>query len=140
VAVDASGLRDAVERWAEEVHRRAVDDLLDEVDAAVPRGSGDRAGGGQRLADTREVRDASSGSRAVASVAYTAEHASFTDEGTDPHPILGDPLLAFEWNGRLVIVRSVRHPGTEGTAWWSSRVDDQGWERALSGAAEGVDL
>lgn len=38
----------------------------------------------------------------------------FVNEGTRPHIIKGNPLLAFERGGRTIIVRSVRHPGTRG--------------------------
>ena len=35
--------------------------------------------------------------------------------GTRPHPIVGNPLLAFFWErvGEFVIVHSVQHPGTK---------------------------
>ncbi len=46
---------------------------------------------------------------------------------TEPHAIVGNPLLAFEWKkiGKFVIVRSVRHPGSNfakylGTKLWES--------------------
>ncbi len=36
----------------------------------------------------------------------------FLEDGTRPHKIQGNPLLAFTIGGRKVVVRSVNHPGT----------------------------
>lgn len=60
--------------------------------------------------------------------------AQWCDEGTGPHPIVGNPLLAFEWQGRTVIVHSVNHPGsTKHVGWFSQRtVTDARWADALS--------
>jgi len=43
----------------------------------------------------------------------TASHASFVEDGTPPHVIEGNPLLAFPGrDGRTVFARKVNHPGT----------------------------
>lgn len=39
-------------------------------------------------------------------------YAYFVHQGTQPHPIYGNPVLAFEWNGEMVFFRSVMHPGS----------------------------
>lgn len=45
-------------------------------------------------------------------VVSNADYSVYVHEGTRPHKITGNPLLAFMWRGSLVIVRSVNHPGT----------------------------
>lgn len=138
MATDASDLRESIEQWAQDVHRQAVDEILAELDANVPRGPhGDTDRGGPALADSVEVLEIAS---MTTQVAYTAEHATFTDEGTGPHEIRGNPLLAFEWEGQLVIVHSVQHPGTEGTRWWSDTMTDERWAEALQHAADSTTL
>lgn len=47
-------------------------------------------------------------------VVATAPHAVYVHEGTRPHPISGNPLLAFHWQriGQFVVLPHVNHPGT----------------------------
>lgn len=122
-----------VERWSLEVFADAVEEILDTLDDACPEGP-DRDRSGPRLRDTREVRVSPNS----VEIAYLADHASYTDEGTDPHRIEGNPLLAFEVDGELVIVRFVDHPGTDGTRWWSDTMTDENWQNALDNAADRV--
>lgn len=138
MATDASDLRASIEQWAQDVHRQAVEEMLAELDVKVPRGPhGDTDRGEPALADSVEVLEIGS---MTTQVAYTAEHATFTDEGTAPHEIRGNPLLAFEWEGQLVIVHSVQHPGTTGTRWWSDTMTDERWAEALQHAADSTTL
>src|SRR5678815_3312762 len=132
-SLDVRGFIEQVNAWASDVFDEAVHDLATELEDRVPVGDTTRLGG-DRLRDTREMDV----DRFTARLGYTAEHASFTDEGTPPHLIEGNPLLAFEWEGQLVIVRSVMHPGTEGTRWWSDTMEDRRYEEALRDAAERV--
>lgn len=130
MSVDASDLRAAIEQWAGDVQEAATLDLVDELRHRVPVGETTRLGE-PRLQDTEEVHLDGLHSE----IAYRAYHASFTDEGTEPHPIIGNPLLAFRWHGQLVIVHSVNHPGTTGTHWWSETMTVDGYLRALRDAA-----
>lgn len=41
-----------------------------------------------------------------------ARYASFVDQGTKAHLIVGNPFLTFMWKGALMHVRYVNHPGT----------------------------
>lgn len=47
-------------------------------------------------------------------VTSNAPYSVFVHEGTKPHKIEGNPLLAFFWPkvGQFVFLRSVNHPGT----------------------------
>ena len=47
------------------------------------------------------------------------KYAYFVHQGTKPHLIQGNPLLAFNWKkiGRFMILRSVNHPGTKPQPW-----------------------
>lgn len=138
MAVDGSDLVAAVREWAERVHAAAVEEIAAELDVRVPRGPhGDTDRGEPALADSVEVLRVDD---LTTQIAYTAEHASYTDEGTSPHEIRGNPLLAFEWQGQLVIVHSVQHPGTEGTRWWSDVMTDERWSEALQNAADTTTL
>lgn len=135
MAADASDLIAALEEWAAIVHEKAVEEMAADLDAKVPHGEGD--GVGPSLADSVEILRIDT---LTTEIAYTAEHATFTDEGTAPHEIHGNPLLAFEWNGQLVIVHSVQHPGTTGTRWWSDTMTDERWSEALQNAADSTTL
>lgn len=58
----------------------------------------------------------------------SAPHASFTDTGTAAHPIVAvnARALRFDWNrGGLhpAFFRSVSHPGSAGTGWWTKTVE-----------------
>lgn len=133
MGIDTATLIRDVELWSLEVFAEAIEILLDQLDDAVPVGP-DRDRTGPALRDTLEVRVGVN----TATISYLAEHASFTDEGTDPHRIEGNPLLAFEIDGTTVIVHFVDHPGTEGTHWWTDIMSDANWADVLDTAAENV--
>lgn len=137
MAIDTTQLVRDVELWSLEVFAEAVEIILDELDDAVPVGP-DRARTGPALKDTLDVK---AGVDNV-TIAYLAEHASFTDEGTAPHDIFGHPYLAFDVDGVHVVINAsvtpVRHPGTDGTRWWSDTIDDANWQSALEAASENV--
>lgn len=80
------------------------------------------------------------GDGAVATVKFTADYASYLDEGTGPHVIEGNPLLAFDWGGTRVIVHSVNHPGsTKWKGWFTDRAgDEQLWALACQAALDGA--
>lgn len=131
--LDTVGFTRDVVAWSLDVFAEAVEEILDTLDDACPEGP-DRERTEPRLKDTREVRVGPD----HVEIAYLSEHASFTDEGTGPHRIEGNPLLAFHIDGELVIVHFVDHPGTTGTHWWSDTMAEESWQNALDGAAERV--
>ena len=57
-------------------------------------------------------------------VETTAGYGKFVDEDTKPHKIVGNPLLAFQWRGKLFIRRSVNHPGTKGQQFRRRTLDN----------------
>lgn len=68
-----------------------------------------------------------------AEVAVAVSYASYVSEGTQPHPIVGNPILAFYWSriGRTAFFRRVSHPGTRPQDWyrtatgrWTSMLED----------------
>lgn len=123
---DFSDLSASVQEWVNEAAADAIDALGEELRELAPVGEGDHDG--PRLNETLEVTVLTiGGGEFHGQIAFTAEHASYTDEGTDPHIIEGNPLLAFEWEGRLVIVRSVNHPGYAGTGWFTENCTDERW-------------
>ena len=71
-----------------------------------------------------------------------AAYAGYTDAGTEPHIIQGNPLLYFYWDrvGRFVALPYVNHPGTQGTQWFNGGDPDgepmaSRWGRALAEVA-----
>jgi hypothetical protein len=133
VTLDTRGMVREVRAWAEEVFEEAVLDLASQLDETVPVGETTRLDG-PALRDTQQVEVHG----LQATIRYAAEHASYTDEGTPPHPIVGNPLLAFRIDGELVIVHSVQHPGTPRTGWFSDTVTEQAFAEALDRAASQV--
>lgn len=49
----------------------------------------------------------------------------FLEEGTKDHPIAAKnaKALRFMWNGRVTFRKSVHHPGTKATRFWSAGAD-----------------
>jgi hypothetical protein len=80
------------------------------------------------------------------SIVYEAEHASYTDEGTEAHLIQGNPLLAFFWEklGADVVFRSVMwEPGEKVAAnigWFSDAVSEDRWSEALLESMDAIAL
>lgn len=114
MAVDVTGLLALVDEWAVQVGDVCAQELENIVRDAAPVG------------ETGELRDSvsaeASGGAPVVTVHIEAssDHASYTDEGTPPHKIEGNPLLAFDWPkaGKFMIVHSVNHPGTPAQRWF----------------------
>lgn len=85
-----------------------------------------------------EVQTSADSSGASATLTFTTEYASYQEEGTGPHQIDGNPLLAFNWNGQTVIVHSVHHPGsTKNVGWFSNKAEDESlWTLLCQAAAD----
>lgn len=133
MAVDVSELMSAIEDYAQEVGAVASDELERIVKDAAPVG------------ETGELRDeitvSSSGGGGIVSILVDspADASSYTDEGTPPHRIEGNPLLAFEMGGATVIVHSVNHPGTAAQHWFQDPMSDY-YQNALDVAAAQVTI
>lgn len=128
--IDISGLLDSIETYAQDVGQVTRDELERIVKDAAPVVSGE-----MRDAISVEV---SGGSGSISlTVESPTEQSSYTDDGTQPHDIVGNPLLAFEMNGALVIVHSVHHPGTTAQKWFEEPMEGY-FQDALDVAASQV--
>lgn len=134
VTVDTTDFLARIEPWAEQVMEYALNQLGDELTEACPvsEGTGDNSPG--TLRDSLEIKL----SGLTATVEYPVDYASYVAEGTDPHPIQGNPLLSFFWPkmGKQVIVRSVNHPGTTANPWWDNLVNADHFAELLDNAAD----
>jgi hypothetical protein len=130
VRIEVGGLRDLLGRFAHDADsglQERQDHLLERIaqqtrsalSGAAPRGPGS----GPHLADLFVVSQVQrEGSGAQVSVSNTKEVTSKSGRvwslldlisgGTAPHPIVGNPILAFSVDGAQVFARSVQHPGT----------------------------
>jgi len=120
-----------ITQHAQDVVEAAQQQILDDLDEVVPVDTGE-------LRDSRSVeyRDGTRSSGFM--VTYTAPQGVWTDLGTSPHEIHGNPFLAFDWGGERVIVRSVQHPGNQGTFWWTNIMNLDWWRLTLEHAARNV--
>lgn len=135
----AEQLRPLLEEWAQHVGDDAADLMLATAQALAPIGA---EGGGE----TRDSGEVDQAGHLAWSIQF--DDRGYTDEGPEPHTILGNPLLAFDWPERGLfpaIFRSVEWKPGPGVAankgWFSERAmtDDQ-WQNALTVAAESVEL
>jgi Bacteriophage HK97-gp10, putative tail-component len=124
-SVNTYALRAKVAEFGAAVVEEAVQRLSDDVHATVPVGEDDPLG--RRQGGT--LRDSRWGPRRTGpytwEFGYTAEHGKYVDQGTDPHWIIGDPLLVFWWGktGKVEFRSYVMHPGySPAFRWWSDVV------------------
>lgn len=124
--VDTSRLRDELTRRGEAAFSAAVDEMALFTRAESPVDTGET-----RQSVTTEITSGPPFCSAV--LEAPTPQARYTDEGTGPHVIEGNPLLVFEWQGRTVFFRSVNHPGsTKHVGWFSEGVvNDDRWGSAL---------
>lgn len=131
MGADASALRQELIAAAFPIIDDAAHSVERDLAASAPTDTGE-------MSQSGEVSTSAAGTGATASVTFTADHASFQDEGTGPHTIQGSPFLAFEIGGQTVIVRSVQHPGsTKNRGWFTDRFNELA-EPALQAAADSV--
>lgn len=128
---DASGLRALIEQYVAELAPVVDAELEASTKEAAPVRDG-------TLRDEITVSTAHGSGAVTWTVDSPADHSSYTDEGTQAHPIRGNPLLAFDWPeaGGTVIVRSVMHPGTTGTHWFEQPMPERFQEALDVGVAQ----
>lgn len=136
VSVDTSSLRAAVAELGLQAFQLAQADLFTDTEdkAAGHHVTGEMEASGH--ADLFTAND----SEVSGAITYDAPQAAFTDEGTAPHVIEGNPLLAFNVGGLTIIVPRVDHPGYAGDQWFSDTVTDDNWQAKLSDAAASVSV
>jgi hypothetical protein len=128
-----SGLVVAITAAAPSICDAAALSRAETIAATAPRDTG-------ALADSWEVATQGGNDGAISTLKFTADYASYLDEGTGPHEIVGNPLLAFDWGGTTVIVHSVQHPGsTKNVDWFSGpALDESAWALAVQEVLSGV--
>jgi hypothetical protein len=133
MAADVLGLTQAIIAAAPSICDAAAMLRVETIAATAPRDTG-------ALAESGEVATQASNDGAVSTIKFTADYASYLDEGTGPHEIVGNPLLAFDWGGTTVIVHSVQHPGsTKNVDWFSGpALDESAWALAVQEVLSGV--
>lgn len=124
---DTDSLRQAISDAVVEVADAALDQCLADTLAAAP----EKTGALKALTDRTPVSLAGD-FVASGSVFCDAKYAEWTDAGSEPHLIEGNPLLHFYWDriGKEVWFHFVNHPGSPGTQWFNGGVD--GGEPMLS--------
>jgi hypothetical protein len=127
---EITGLLQAVKSWAEETTALAAQKMGELLDDQVPVATG-------ALRDSQVIEETGDNEWQVV---YEADYAEVSDTGSAPHEIVGNPLLAFEWEGELVIVHSVQHPGTPRTGWFTDTFTDENWTRCLEDAGSEVEF
>lgn len=132
MATDTTALRLAILDAAPVICDDAARLRESDIAAAAPIDTG-------ALSQSGEVQTTPTGDGAVSVIRFTEEYAGYLDEGTGPHTITGNPLLAFEWGGQTVIVHSVQHPGsTKHKGWFTDRAGDEGlWALAVQASLSG---
>lgn len=125
-------------------------DALELVYRATVDAAPSKTGRLRELIDTSPM-DMRSEFVASGEIFCTAEYAEWTDAGSEPHQIPGQPWLAFFWEkANADVVFSTRdghepayvnHPGSPGTRWFTGGVADgepmaSRWERACIQAAQ----
>lgn len=116
-AVDVSGAQDVIRQRFAQLADDAFQALLLDLNEKAPRSDVDH----DHMADLIELTASEDTDTSVSRTIHSpADYSSFVDEGTGPHRIDGNPLLAFTASdGTRVVVRYVNHPGTTRTGWWS---------------------
>lgn len=138
MATDVSDLRESVSNWANDAAGQALDQMGQDLRDRAPYGASEGGHDGPHLVDTLETTITSQGEVWTGEIAFTAEHASFVSEGTSPHEIQGNPLLAFPFGGGTVIVHSVQHPGSPANPFFTEGVTEDTWSTAVESALDQV--
>lgn len=84
-----------------------------------------------RASGRMKVGDAARGPRGV--VEYPVDYAAAVHDGAGPHVIRArkKKALAFQYQGRQVVVKSVRHPGSRGKPFLRMAADEIASEEGL---------
>lgn len=117
---DVSSLRQQLQRRAARAQVLAANEMRTAYRRAAPHGKG--PGAGATLASVDVVNFTTGAQRLTCTAVATTPQAKYTDEGTKPHTIRAKnkQALRFRYRGRIVIVKSVQHPGNKATHWFSS--------------------
>lgn len=128
---DTSELLAQIENLGSEAFVSAQDAFIQLLIEAAPIDTG-------VLRESFQATVGSAGTIVTGTITNTQEYSSFTDTGTAPHEITGNPYLAFSVGGVDVVVTSVQHPGTAGTNWWTDNMTDEQWAFLLQEALDSL--
>ena len=112
---DLSALKAHIEEQAGQAFTAAVEETGVEMDVASPYLTGETV-------ESRRITETGGPPVFSAELAYETPQAGFVDAGTAPHEISGNPFLSFNVGGKQIVVRSVQHPGTARTGWFSDNI------------------
>lgn len=115
----------------EEFTTEVSEDMVDNIQRHTPVDTGRLVGSIRRLPTRR------TGPRTWQGGARTdVEYASFVEDDTRPHRITAQdaPMLVFWKNGRKIVTKTVRHPGTSGQHMFLKGSEDT--EARLGGLME----
>jgi hypothetical protein len=130
VSADASGLREAIGQLVEQAGDQATEAIFDSL--PVPEVTGE-------LKDSGSWRYiGGSESSGQWEITFTAPQAGWTDEGTSPHVIEGNPVLVFNVGGTTVFARRVEHPGNAPSGWFTDSVTDDAWASEVQAAIDSL--
>lgn len=99
-------------RFADADAKARAQKVFQAAQREAPKGKTGGLVRGLQVSQSRDTRGRwATGYDVISNAAYTL----FVIKGTRPHPIVGNPLLAFFWPkmGRNVVFRHVMHPGTK---------------------------
>jgi hypothetical protein len=99
-------------RFTDADAKRRAKNVLTEAVQTAPVGKTGALRAGLGMGQSRDVKGRWTTGYDVFS---KAAHSRFVMDGTRPHEIKGNPLLAFFWPkvGKFVVFHSVQHPGTK---------------------------
>ena len=147
--VDSTALRHAVRKLGAQAHEVATVKIVARVRSAAPVSTVTPTSVGRpgRLRDS--IKAAPSVEVGLSVITAAVPYASFVDEGTSSHPLVGNPLLRFWWKGPnkgkrsrtgIYFFHRVNHPGTKPNRFWSKNVTGAAWGRALTEAVRGINV
>lgn len=112
VFMDGEKTRRVFLRFADVDASQRASRVLDAVQREAPQG---KTGNLRRMLTKSQSRDILGRWATGYDVTSNAPYSIFVIKGTRPHPIVGNPLLAFFWPkvGANVVFRHVMHPGTK---------------------------
>lgn len=127
ITLDKAGLREDATRFALPQVRRVTRRILNRSAILCPVDTG-------RLRASGRMKVAVGARGPRGQVEYPVNYAAAVHDGSGPHIIRArkKKALAFEYQGRTVIVKSVRHPGSRGRPFLADAAQEISTEEGLT--------
>lgn len=126
---DVTGTLKKLENHAANIHFAAEQAITADLDDVVNVDTGG-------LKKSRRIARSQTSQTIRTEITYPPKTANWTDEGTRPHTIHGQPILRFVKGGKVIYARKVNHPGNKPYRWWSKTMTRRNWQRALKTASK----